>query len=78
MSNPTKRRIATMLHRLADRVDPAGEARLSGLSFTFEPGRGSTLHGELGVHPITHPHPGCPLLYYPAMYDRAHTEAGRH
>ncbi len=39
-----------ILRRVANRLDPSGEPRPSGLSFTFERGKGAVMHGELGCH----------------------------
>ncbi len=46
-------RIGTLLRRVANRLDPSGEPRPSGLSFTYENGIGMVLHGELGCHRAT-------------------------
>lgn len=43
-------RIGGLLRRVANRLDPSGEPRSSGLSFTFENGKGMVLHGGLGCH----------------------------
>ena len=61
------RRIAEMMRRLADRIDPAGAPRCTGLSFTFESGTGLVVHRD---------RTGCPLWYWgSADYDRAFSEA---
>lgn len=71
-------RAGSLLRRLANRVDPDGALAASGLSFTFEDGRGFVLRGEPGVHKMSDRRdPGCELLYIRREYDRAHTQSGR-
>ncbi len=67
-------RIGRLLRGWADRIDPDGWPQPSGLSFTFENGRGAVLHGELGSHgPRVK---GCPLYRIgEAEYARAWADA---
>jgi len=60
-------RIADWLRRIADRLDPDGAFRCTGMSFTFEDHRGLVTNWQGR---------GCPLWYRnKADYERAHAEA---
>lgn len=63
-----RRRVGWWLRDLADRIDYDHGPRLSGWSFTFEPGQGVVFHAG-------DDNPGCPIAYMAEDYDRAHTEA---
>lgn len=61
------RRLAHWMRKWADRVDPDGAPRYTGLSFTFEQGQGLVVNDEQR---------GCSLWYLGLdSYDRAHTES---
>ena len=69
-----KRRLARWMRRTADRWDRAGAPKCSGLSFTFERGVGSVLHGELCSY--NPEQPGCLLWYLnDEEYSKAYSEA---
>ncbi len=70
-----KRWLARRLRDFADRIDPANAPRSTGLSFTFEPGRGVVIHGVNRNLSYNHDRPGCPLYYIgETSYMRAHSE----
>ncbi len=70
-----KRRLARLFRRAADRMDPANAPRATGLSFTFEPGRGVVVHGANRSLSYNYDRPGCPLYYIgESSYLRAHSE----
>ena len=57
------RRLASMLRRLADRLDPDGQMRAPGLSFSFRDRVGIVFHRD---------ERGCPLWYRAGDYGQAH------
>jgi hypothetical protein len=60
-------RVGAWLRKWADRIDDDHAPRRSGISFTFEEGRGIVTNQEAR---------GCPLWYLSsADYERAHDEA---
>jgi hypothetical protein len=60
------------MRRYADRLDRANAPMATGLTFTFEPGRGVVVHGAFSYN---HDRPGCPLYYIGEdAYMKAHTE----
>lgn len=58
-----RRRTATLLRRLADRLDPGGQNRAPGFTFTIRQGEG------LRIHPWGNQ--GCPLWYIERDYHNA-------
>lgn len=67
-TNPFRGRIADVLRKYADRIDPAGAPKAMHVRFTFEDRVGIVFRDDGR---------GCRLWYYgDADYERAHTEAG--
>ncbi len=69
-------RIGRLLRRWADRIDDTGAPKHTGLSFTYENGRGMVLHGEFGSIKASRDIKGCSLWRIGEEdYDRAWWDA---
>ncbi|AMU55782.1 hypothetical protein PP336_14485 [Mycobacteroides abscessus] len=69
-----RRAVAKRLRYLADRLDDAGAPKTTGMTFTFEPGIGTVVHG-VDFHDPNRGR-GCRLAYLgDDEYEKAHTEA---